>query len=133
MDVVQAAASALSASRKIESVDSSLKHVLEAVKLLDLPSPSLNVIEKIGSCLRKPLLPLYQHCTNLALRFCSATLICISVKKVQPALLVQANSLVAAWQATQTALLSGVLDFIERNPTSCSFLGLFAQHLTVHR
>ncbi|KAK0197310.1 hypothetical protein F5146DRAFT_1014979 [Armillaria mellea] len=118
---VQAAASALSesaSSHKIEIVNTSLRHVLEAVKLLDLSSPSPNIIEKIGSRLRKPLLPLYQHCTDPALRFCSATLNFISVKKVQPALLVQANSLVVAWQSTQSALLSGVLDFIERNPTN---------------
>ncbi|KAK0459522.1 uncharacterized protein EV420DRAFT_1763236 [Desarmillaria tabescens] len=118
---VQAAASALSESAlslKTETVDTSLRHVLEAVKLLDISSPSLNIIEKIGSRLRKPLLPLYQHCTDPALRFCSATLNFISVKKVQPALLVQANSLVVAWQATQSALISGVLDFIERNPTN---------------
>ncbi|KAK0210552.1 hypothetical protein DFS33DRAFT_1294001 [Desarmillaria ectypa] len=117
---VQAAASALSesaTSHKIETVNTSLRHVLEAVKLLDLSSPSLNIIEKIGSRLRKPLLPLYQHCTDPALRFCSATLNFISTKKVQPALLVQANGIVVAWQATQSALLSGVLDFIERNPT----------------
>ncbi|KAK0228342.1 hypothetical protein IW262DRAFT_1455585 [Armillaria fumosa] len=118
---VQAAASALSesaSSHKIETVNTSLKHVLETVKLLELSSPSLNSIEIIGSRLRKPLLPLYQHCTEPALRFCSATLSFISVKKVQPALLVQANSLAVAWQSTQSALLSGVLDFIERNPTN---------------
>ncbi|KAK0503049.1 hypothetical protein EDD18DRAFT_616363 [Armillaria luteobubalina] len=118
---VQAAASALSesaSSHKIQTVNTSLRHVLETVKLLELSSPSPSSIEIIGSRLRKPLLPLYQHCTEPALRFCSATLSFISVKKVQPALLAQANSLAVTWQSTQSALLSGVLDFIERNPTN---------------
>ncbi|KAK0483422.1 hypothetical protein IW261DRAFT_948183 [Armillaria novae-zelandiae] len=117
---VQAAASALSesaSSHKKETVNTSLRHVLETVKLLELSSPSPNSIEIIGTRLRKPLLPLYQHCTEPALRFCSATLNFIFVKKVQPALIAQANGLVVAWQSTQSALLSGVLDFIERNPT----------------
>ncbi|KAG1800848.1 uncharacterized protein HD556DRAFT_964196 [Suillus plorans] len=83
--------------------------------LLKSSSPSSQSISKLRSILRRPLVPLYAAVPGPALQLSSAVLRKVVDEKLRNALNTQNLQLSAWWNDVAVALLSGVLDFLDKH------------------
>ncbi|KAF4603884.1 hypothetical protein EYR38_004300 [Pleurotus pulmonarius] len=103
-------------SNKIKSAEKEkLQDVKTRLNLLDLSSPSPQIIDMICSVLREPLIPMYIAFPEITLELCLQTFLSIS-KKIA-VIKDHTDSRALQWQGAQRSLLSGVLDFLEERRT----------------
>ncbi|KAF9500387.1 hypothetical protein BDN71DRAFT_1585915 [Pleurotus eryngii] len=103
-------------SNKIKPAEKEkLQDVKTRLNLLELSSPSPQIIDMICSVLREPLIPMYIAFPEITLELCLQTFLSIS-KKIA-VLKDRTDSRALQWQGAQRSLLSGVLDFLEERRT----------------
>ncbi|KAF7440755.1 hypothetical protein PC9H_001103 [Pleurotus ostreatus] len=109
----------LKTARSSNKVKPAEKEKLQDVKtrlnLLELSSPSSQIIDMICSVLREPLIPMYIAFPEITLELCLQAFLSIS-KKIA-VLKDHTDSRALQWQGAQRSLLSGVLDFLEERRT----------------
>lgn len=119
MTELEGAVEALKAAVKQSGIDKRVSDVVSQFTsyliLLKSSSPSSQSISKLRSILRRPLLPLYAAVPGPALQLSSAVLRKVIDEKLRNALNVQNLQLSAWWNEVAVALLSGVLDFLDKN------------------
>ncbi|KAG0705163.1 hypothetical protein DFH29DRAFT_302869 [Suillus ampliporus] len=124
MTELERAVEALKAAVKHNGIDKRVGDVVSQftsyLVLLKSSSPSSQSISKLRSILRRPLLPLYAAVPGPALQLSSAVLRKVIDEKLRNALNARDSQLSASWNEVAVALLSGVLDFIEKTSDDMS-------------
>ncbi|KAG6883596.1 hypothetical protein C0993_005271, partial [Termitomyces sp. T159_Od127] len=115
----QAIQTASSKAKLTHELEESLEQLKSIAKLLVkfnlLPAPLS--LQRLSLLLRRNLLPLYTTFPILGIRYAVAVLATIYDGKMLPTLKNSATNSAANWEAVQASLLSGVLDFLESNPS----------------
>ncbi|KAG1756292.1 uncharacterized protein EDB91DRAFT_1192061 [Suillus paluster] len=118
MTELERAVEALKAAVKHNGIDKRVGDVVSQftsyLVLLKSSSPSSQSISKLRSILRRSLLPLYAAVPGPALQLSSAVLRKVIDDKLRNALNAQNSQLSASWNEVAIALLSGVLDFLDK-------------------
>ncbi|KAF8892601.1 hypothetical protein BD779DRAFT_1784199 [Infundibulicybe gibba] len=109
-----------------ETTQDSIAQLPSVLKLLELTKTSANVYHRLGSLLRLRAVPIYSVFPALGLRYFVAVLTCISDEKIIPAVKSQDTITKASWEGVQTALVSGVLDFLEAHPNETNRVAVAA-------
>ncbi|KAG2349397.1 hypothetical protein BDR05DRAFT_227779 [Suillus weaverae] len=119
MTELERAVEALKAAVKQGGIDKRVGDVVSQFTsyliLLKSSSPSSQSISKLRSILRRPLVPLYAAVPGPALQLSSAVLRKVIDDKLRNALNAQNLQLSAWWNEVAVALLSGVLDFLDKH------------------
>ncbi|KAG1790595.1 hypothetical protein EV424DRAFT_920453 [Suillus variegatus] len=119
MTELDKAIEALKAAVKQSGIDKRVGDVVSQFTsyliLLKPSSPSSQSISKLCSILRRPLVPLYAAVPGPALQLSSAVLRKVVDEKLRNALNARNLQLSAWWNDVAVALLSGVLDFLDKH------------------
>ncbi|KAG1891502.1 hypothetical protein F4604DRAFT_419051 [Suillus subluteus] len=119
MTELERAVEALKAAVKQSGIDKRVGDVVSQFTsyliLLKSSSPSSQSISKLRSILRRPLVPLYAAVPGPALQLSSAVLRKVIDDKLRNAQNAQNVQLSAWWNEVAVALLSGVLDFLDKH------------------
>ncbi|OAX41305.1 hypothetical protein K503DRAFT_516440 [Rhizopogon vinicolor AM-OR11-026] len=119
MTELEKAVDALKAAVKQRGNDKRVSDVVNQftsyLVLLKSSSPSSQSISKLRSILRRPLVPLYNEFPEHTLQLSSAVLRKVIDDKLRNALNAQNAQLSASWNEVAVTLLSGVLDFLDKN------------------
>ncbi|KAG1754268.1 hypothetical protein EDB19DRAFT_1665522 [Suillus lakei] len=119
MTELERAVEALKAAVKQSGIDKRVGDVVgqftSYLILLKSSSPSSQSISKLRSILRRPLVPLYAAIPGPALQLSSAVLRRVIDDKLRNALNTQNPQLSASWNEVAVALISGVLDFLDKH------------------
>ncbi|GLB35339.1 hypothetical protein LshimejAT787_0209040 [Lyophyllum shimeji] len=108
------------AAKKVKlttGLEDSVEQLNSIVKLLEISKPSPSAFQQLRFLVRQRLLPLYITFPILGIKFSVAVLIRIHETKILVAAKSDVKSTKASWEAVQAAMLSGILDFLEANPS----------------
>ncbi|KAF8136300.1 hypothetical protein EV363DRAFT_1395418 [Boletus edulis] len=94
-------------------VQNAFDNLASCLVLLNSSSPSVQMIRKLCTVLRQPLLPLYNVCLQPALQLSCAVLSTV-LGKVCDTHNFEDENLRAAWDTTAEVILSGILDFLDQ-------------------
>ncbi|KAH0830515.1 hypothetical protein J3R83DRAFT_1966 [Lanmaoa asiatica] len=108
-EVIDALRAALHKKGVENHVQDAFNHIASCLVLLNSSSPSVQMIRKLCTVLRQPLLPLYNACLEPALQLSSIVLSTV-LGKLCDAHNVEDEKLRAAWDATAEVILSGILE-----------------------
>ncbi|KAG6898567.1 hypothetical protein C0993_006007, partial [Termitomyces sp. T159_Od127] len=113
----QAIQTASSKVKLTHELEESLEQLKSIAKLLEINTLSPAAFQRLSLLLRRTLLPLYTTFPVLGIRYAVAVLATIFDAKMLPTPKNSATNSAANWEAVQASLLSGVLDFLESNPS----------------
>ncbi|KAG5645000.1 hypothetical protein DXG03_007277 [Asterophora parasitica] len=115
IEAIRAAAKKAKLSQELEDCLEQLKSI---DKLLEISNPWPAAFQRLGSLLRERLLPLYKTFPILGLRFSVSVLSTIYGTRILSAVKTNNDAAKSSWEVVQTAILSGILDFLEARSSS---------------